>query len=106
MVTEIARHGASKTVNGRLGRGIGGKPAAGFPPGIGTHVDDRPPALFDHAVRHRLDGKKLVTQIGFHAVIPVLRGHRLPVMAIIVGRIVDQNISGPQLSCELGDRIL
>ena len=75
----------------RFCRCIGRKTTNRLPPAVGAQVDDRSAAGRNHAGGHGLHGKKEMAQIGVQPVIPVLRRHIFPIVAVIARRIVDEH---------------
>ena len=53
-----------------------------------------PPPAFGHLGRHGLDGKKLMTQIYRHAVVPILGRDFGEFVPVVVGGIVHQHANG------------
>ena len=99
MIAQIARHGSGQPMHGRFGSRIGWKAATGFPPRVRSHVNNRATAGCDHPISHGLNSEKHMTQIIILPLIPILWGDIAPIMAVVAGSIVDQDLCWPKFFC-------
>jgi hypothetical protein len=69
-----------------------------------AEVDDRAATRRGHLGRDGLRRKELVAQVHREAIVPVLRGHALDRVALVVSGVVDQHADRPEPRPRLGDR--
>ena len=79
-------------MHGALGRGVGGHLAHLEHPRGGADIDDGADAGLDHHRRDGLDGEELVADVHRLPVVPIVHVHVAPVVAVVVGGIVDEAV--------------
>ena len=90
VLADVAGERAGQAVHGGLGRGVGGEVAGEDHPADRAEIDDRALLGGDHAGQHRLGGKEGVLGVDGDRLVPELGRHLFPLVAEVVGGVVDQ----------------
>ena len=84
-----------------FGRRIGRQRPRAAHPGDRGKIDDRTGAEFAHMRAHGLRGEELMLDVETHRAVPIRLGHRVDVLAGIVGGIVDEHADRPEALANL-----